>query len=80
MEKQERIPTMVRLKPDVRNRLETVARRNNTSLSGTIASLLENPNCVLNIYNGDVINNYNYDKKSTPTTNFVDVHEYSIER
>ena len=68
MSSKDKVPTMVRLKPEVRNSLEIQAKNRNMSLSSFLESQLEGHpvtfnNCTFNVGN---TNTYNYNPESKP--------------
>lgn len=77
MSSKDKVPTMVRLKPEVRSSLEVQAKQKNMSLSSFLESQLEGHsvtfnNCTFNMNN---TNTYNYDSKSKPEKfDYIDVN------
>lgn len=74
MGKNNRVATMIRLKPETREALENVAENNNTSLNSVINNLLEKSTAKnINIYNIETVNVYTSKKDTSTFDNFVDV-------
>lgn len=66
MSSKDKVPTMVRLEPELRNTMENEAKNENMSLSSYIAKCIEKRSVsvdTINIYTGNIIN-HNYGSNS----------------
>lgn len=81
MSSKDKVPTMVRLKPELRNDLEIQAKQKNMSLSSFLESQLEGQhqvtfnNCTFNMGN---TNTYNYNPQSNPEPSDYVEAEYKV--
>jgi len=80
MSSKEKVPTMVRLKPEVRSSLEMQAKQKNMSLSSFLESQLEGHQVTFNscTFNMNNTNTYNYNPASkSGKAEFVEV-DYEV--